>query len=300
MTAQSIEKARTLIEALPYIRAFSGQTVVIKYGGKAMLEDGLRDAFAQDVVLMKYVGINPVVVHGGGIQINAMMDRLGLKSRFINGVRVTNKATMEVVEMVLGGVINKEIVNLINGHGGRAVGLTGKDGALLKARKLSFDRNRSRGIGFNVFRKEKGVDLGYVGEVESVDPQVLKSLDQKRFIPVIAPIGVDQHGETYNINADMVAGALASALSAEKLILITDVKGILNRQKKLVPTLSKKEAIKLVRQGTIKEGMLPKVHSAIQSVERGVGKAHIIDGRVPHALLLEIFTDRGIGTEIIS
>jgi len=285
-----IEKAKILIEALPYIRAFSGKTVVIKYGGKAMTEEALKNAFAQDVVLMKYIGINPVVVHGGGPQINLMMKRLGLEPKFIKGVRVTDAQTMEIVEMVLGGMINKEIVALINQHGGRAVGLTGKDGRLIRAKKVREGDSPSKG--------DEPIDMGLVGEVEKVDPQVIRNLDQDRFIPVIAPIGADSEGRTYNINADWVAGAVASALKAEKLLLLTDVKGILDGQGRLLPTISKKDAARLIKQDVIKEGMLPKVKAALSAVEGGVTKAHIIDGRVAHALLLEIFTDKGIGTEI--
>jgi len=285
-----IEKAKILIEALPYIRAFSGKTVVIKYGGKAMTEEALKNAFAQDVVLMKYIGLNPVVVHGGGPQINLMMKRLGLEPKFVKGVRVTDSQTMEIVEMVLGGMINKEIVALINQHGGRAVGLTGKDGRLIRAKKVREGDGSSEG--------DEPIDMGLVGEVEEVDPQVIRNLDQDRFIPVIAPIGADSEGRTYNINADWVAGAVASSLKAEKLLLLTDVKGILDEQGKLLPTISKKDAARLIKQDIIKEGMLPKVKAALSAVEGGVTKAHIIDGREPHALLLEIFTDKGIGTEI--
>jgi len=285
-----IEKAKILIEALPYIRAFSGKTVVIKYGGKAMTEEALKNAFAQDVVLMKYIGLNPVVVHGGGPQINLMMKRLGLEPKFVKGVRVTDAQTMEIVEMVLGGMINKEIVALINQHGGRAVGLTGKDGRLIRAKKVRGGDGLSKG--------DEPIDMGLVGEVEKVDPQVIRNLDQDRFIPVIAPIGADSEGRTYNINADWVAGALASSLKAEKLLLLTDVKGILDEQGKLLPTISKKDAARLIKQDIIREGMLPKVKAALSAVEGGVTKAHIIDGRVAHALLLEIFTDKGIGTEI--
>lgn len=285
-----IEKARILIEALPYIRAFSGKTVVIKYGGKAMTEEALKNAFAQDVVLMKYIGLNPVVVHGGGPQINFMMKRLGLEPKFFKGVRVTDSQTMEIVEMVLGGVINKEIVSLINQHGGRAVGLTGKDGRLIRAKKVRGGGGPSKGDG--------RIDMGLVGEVEKVDPQVIRNLDQDRFIPIIAPIGADSEGRTYNINADWVAGGVASSLKAEKLLLLTDVQGILDQRGKLLPTISKKDASRLIKQDIIKEGMLPKVKAALSAVEGGVNKAHIIDGRVPHALLLEIFTDKGIGTEI--
>ena len=285
-----IEKAKILIEALPYIRAFSGKTVVIKYGGKAMTETALKDAFAQDVVLMKYIGLNPVVVHGGGPQINDMMKRLGLEPKFVKGVRVTDSATMEIVEMVLGGIINQEIVALINRHGGRAVGLTGKDGGLIRAKKMKEAEGASA--------DKEPIDMGLVGEVEAVDPHVIRNLEQDRFIPVIAPVGADPEGRTYNINADWVAGAVAASLKAEKLLLLTDVKGILDDQGKFLATLSKKEAARLIKQEVIKEGMLPKVRSALSAVEGGVTKAHIIDGRVPHALLLEIFTDRGVGTEI--
>ena len=285
-----IAKAKVLIEALPYLRAFSGKTVVIKYGGKAMTEKALKDAFAQDVVLMKYIGLNPVVVHGGGPQINVMMKRLGREPTFVKGVRVTDAATMEIVEMVLGGIINKEIVTLINRHGGRAVGLTGKDGGLIRARKMKGAEGSSGG--------DEPIDMGLVGEVEAVDPQLIRNLEQDRFIPVIAPIGADPEGRTYNINADWVAGAVAASLKAEKLLLLTDVKGILDEQGKLLPTLSRKDAARLIKQDVIKEGMLPKVRAALAAVEGGVTKAHVIDGRMPHALLLEIFTDKGIGTEI--
>jgi acetylglutamate kinase len=285
-----IEKAKVLIESLPYLRAFSGKTVVIKYGGKAMTEEGLKNDFAQDVVLMKYIGLNPVVVHGGGPQINVMMKRLGLEPKFIKGVRMTDAATMEIVEMVLGGIINKEIVTLINRHGGRAVGLTGKDGGLIRARKAKGAEGASE--------SDEPIDMGLVGEVEAVDPGVIRTLEQDRFIPVIAPIGADPEGRTYNINADWVAGAVAASLKAEKLLLLTDVKGILDEQGKFLSTLSKKDASRLIKQGVIKEGMLPKVKAALSAVEGGVSKAHIIDGRVSHALLLEIFTDKGIGTEI--
>lgn len=285
-----IEKAKVLIEALPYIRAFSGKTVVIKYGGKAMAETTLKETFAQDVVLMKYIGLNPVVIHGGGPQINVMMKRLGLEPKFVKGVRVTDSETMEIVEMVLGGIINNEIVALINRHGGRAVGLTGKDGGLIRARPLKEMETPSQG--------DPPIDMGLVGEVEAVDPGVIRNLDQDRFIPVIAPVGADSDGRTYNINADWVAGAVAASLKAEKLLFLTDVQGILDEQGKLLPTISKKDVTRLINQDVIKEGMLPKVKAALAAVEGGVAKAHIIDGRVPHALLLEIFTDQGVGTEI--
>lgn len=278
------DKAQILVEALPYIRAFFGKTIVIKYGGAAMTEKELKTQFAEDVVLMKYVGMNPVIVHGGGPQISEMMKRLGKEPKFIKGVRVTDAETMEIVEMVLGGAINKEIVSLINRHGGKGVGLTGKDGALIQAQPM----------------KSEGEEMGQVGEVKTIDPQILKTLEGGRFIPVISPVGADEEGRSYNINADLAAGEVASALSAEKLLILTDVPGILDDKGKLLPTLSRKEVQKLIKKGTISKGMLPKVEAALSAVEGGVQKAHIIDGRVPHALLLEIFTDQGVGTEIIA
>ncbi|NOY83723.1 MAG: acetylglutamate kinase [Nitrospirae bacterium] len=278
------KKADVLIEALPYIQAFHGKTIVIKYGGAAMTDAHLKRQFAEDVVLMKFVGMHPVIVHGGGPQISGMMKRLGLEPKFIEGVRVTDPETMSVVEMVLAGTVNKEIVTLINQMGGRGVGLTGKDGGLIKARRL----------------RGKEETMGQVGEVASVDAEILEILDEGRFIPVISPIGADENGKTYNINADLVAGSLASALSAEKLLVLTDVPGILGQDGKLIPTLAKKQVEQLILDGVIKGGMMPKIEAALASVEEGVRKAHIIDGRVPHALLLEIFTDQGVGTEIIS
>jgi acetylglutamate kinase len=282
-----IEKANLLIEALPYIRTFYGKTIVIKYGGAAMVDPELKDQFAQDIVLMKYVGMNPVIVHGGGPQINQMMEKLGMKPRFVDGVRFTDVATLDIVEMVLGGSINKEIVSLINRHGGKGVGLTGKDGQLITARK--YTRNKTG---------EDVVDLGLVGEVEKIDPTIIESLDKSRFIPVIAPIGVGSDGKTYNINADWVAGEIAAALKAEKLVILTDVKGILNSKGDLYSSLTRKEVKQLIKKGVITSGMLPKVESCLTSLDQSVSKAHIIDGRVPHALLLEIFTNEGIGTEI--
>lgn len=278
------KKADVLIEALPYIQAFHGKTIVIKYGGAAMTDAHLKRQFAEDVVLMKFVGMHPVIVHGGGPQISGMMKRLGLEPKFIEGVRVTDPETMSVVEMVLAGTVNKEIVTLINQMGGRGVGLTGKDGGLIKARRL----------------RGKEETMGQVGEVASVDAEILETLDEGRFIPVISPIGADENGKTYNINADLVAGSLAAALSAEKLLVLTDVPGILGDDGKLIPTLAKKQVEQLILDGVIKGGMMPKIEAALASVEEGVRKAHIIDGRVPHALLLEIFTDQGVGTEIIS
>jgi acetylglutamate kinase len=321
---KQIDKAEILVEALPYIRAFSGKTIVIKYGGKAMVEEELKEQFAQDVVLMKYVGINPVVVHGGGPQISQMMKRWGKEPVFVEGVRVTDAETMKIVEMVLGGVINKEIVALIHRQGGKAVGLTGKDGRLITAKPLKSagPHGEKRGAGLASPSAGRGghlpagrqvggatvpdgpshkrTDLGLVGEVESIDPQVLASLEEARFIPIIAPVGAGKDGKTYNINADWVAGAIAASLKAEKLLILTDVAGILNNQRKLIPTLSKKELSKLIKRGVINEGMLPKVQACLTALEGGVSKTHIIDGRTRHALLLEIFTDQGIGTEIVA
>lgn len=287
-----IKKADILIEVLPYIRTFFGKTIVIKYGGKAMVEDSLKETFAQDVVLMKYVGMNPIIVHGGGPQISNMMKRLGKEPKFVKGVRVTDQETMEIVEMVLGGTINKEIVTAINRHGGKAVGLTGKDGRLITARHLEVEDTKNKMI--------KSPDMGMVGDVDEVDPKLLSCLEENRFIPVIAPIGVDRRGKSYNINADLVAGSIASALKAEKLIFLTDVKGILGRNGRLISTLSKKEMSKLIKAEVISNGMLPKVKSCLAALEGGVKKTHIIDGRIPHAILLEVFTDKGIGTEIVA
>lgn len=287
-----IKKADILIEVLPYIRTFFGKTIVIKYGGKAMVEDSLKETFAQDIVLMKYVGMNPIIVHGGGPQISNMMKRLGKEPKFVKGVRVTDQETMEIVEMVLGGTINKEIVTAINRHGGKAVGLTGKDGRLITARHLEVEDTKNKMI--------KSPDMGMVGDVDEVDPKLLSCLEENRFIPVIAPIGVDRRGKSYNINADLVAGSIASALKAEKLIFLTDVKGILGQNGRLISTLSKKEMSKLIKAEVISDGMLPKVKSCLAALEGGVKKTHIIDGRIPHAILLEVFTDKGIGTEIVS
>ncbi len=289
--SKQTDKGKTLVEALPYIRAFHGKTLVIKYGGNAMVEEALKNHFAEDIVLMKYVGVDPVVVHGGGPQINQMMKRLSKKPAFVDGVRVTDAETMEIVEMVLGGLVNKEIVSLINRHGGKAVGLSGKDGGLITAKPLK----RVKGGA-----SPSDVDMGQVGQVASIDPCILENLKQDRFIPVISPIGLGKNGKTYNINADSVAGHMAASLKAEKFIILTDVAGILDKSKKLIPTLTRKEAEKLIRRGTIHGGMLPKLQSCLTALEGGISKAHIIDGRVRHALLLEIFTDQGIGTEIIA
>ncbi|MGH7268712.1 MAG: acetylglutamate kinase [Candidatus Rokuibacteriota bacterium] len=283
-----IEKAEILMEALPYIRAFWGKTLIIKYGGAAMESPHLTEGFARDVILLKYVGMHPVIVHGGGPQIDALMKRLGKKPERIGGMRVTDEETMEIVEMVLVGRINQEIVGLINLHGGRAVGLSGKDATLIRARKMTH-------------RTPSGedVDIGLVGEVEEVNPDPIRLLEQNGFIPVIAPIGVGAGGETYNINADLVAGEVAAALRAEKLIHLTDVQGIKGAAGGLLSTLTQVEARRLVAAGVIDGGMLPKVESALRALAGGTAKAHILDGRVPHAILLEVFTKEGIGTEIV-
>jgi acetylglutamate kinase len=287
-----INKAKVLVEALPYIRRFYDKTVVIKYGGNAMEADDLKRSFALDVVLLKYIGINPVVVHGGGPQIGELLTKIGKKSQFIEGMRVTDAETMEVVEMVLVGKVNKEIVTLINQQGGKAVGLSGKDGNLIIAEKMKLTRDRGKGESPEV------IDIGMVGEVKAINPGVIEALKRENFIPVIAPVGVGEEGETYNINADLVAGKIASALKAEKLILLTDVEGVKDEKKQLIPTLDAKKAKRLIAQKVISSGMIPKVHCCLDALEEGVTKTHIIDGRVEHAVLLEIFTDVGIGTQI--
>ena len=284
--------ARVLSEALPYIRRFRDKTVVIKYGGNAMVDDGLKQSFARDVVLMKTVGINPVVVHGGGPQIGNLLKRLGKESEFISGMRVTDAETMDVVEMVLGGLVNKEIVNLINRHGGSAVGLTGKDGDLIRARKLTVTQDDGSG------NPPEIIDIGHVGEVESIDVSVVDMLVQGNFIPVIAPIGVGDDGHSYNINADLVAGKVAEVLGAEKLILLTNTRGLLSREGELLTGLSTSVVDELIADGTIHGGMLPKIRCALEAVRSGVTSAHIIDGRVKHAVMVELFTDEGIGTLI--
>jgi len=286
-----IQKADTLLEALPYIQHFSGKTLVIKYGGHAMEDEGLKQCFAQDIVLLKFVGINPVVVHGGGPQIGEMLKKLGIASRFVRGMRVTDAPTMDVVEMVL-GKINQEVVALINRQGGKAVGLSGKDGELIIARKMLVTED---GDG----QPPTMHDIGLVGEVVGVHPQVINALTAANFIPVIAPVGVGEDGATYNINADLVAGKVAEALQAEKLILLTDVEGIKDKDKTLIPTLSSAQAERLIRDGTISEGMIPKVECCLAALRGGAQKTHIIDGRVRHATLLEIFTKEGIGTEVV-
>lgn len=287
-----IEKAKILIEAMPYIQTFRGKTFVIKYGGNAMIDEVLKQDFARDVVLLRYIGINPVIVHGGGPQIGTTMEQMGKKSTFVAGQRVTDEETMAIVEMVLGGKVNKEIVNLINQAGGKAVGLTGKDGGLIQARKLKLSK-KSEETG-----ETEIIDIGLVGEVIDIRPGVLAALELGGFIPIIAPVGVGEHGETYNINADLVAGAVAGALKAEKLILLTDQTGILDKDKNLIPTLNKKKVEALVNGSVIVGGMLPKTKACVDALDAGCVKVHIIDGRVPHALLLEIFTKEGIGTEI--
>mgnify|MGYP001815708289 CR=1 FL=1 len=284
--------ARVLIEALPYIRRFRGKTVVIKYGGNAMVDGALKQSFARDIVLMKLVGVNPVVVHGGGPQIGSLLQRLGKASEFVQGMRVTDSETMDVVEMVLGGLVNKEIVNLINRHGGSAVGLTGKDGDLIRARKLFLRRDAPE------LKAPEIVDIGHVGEVESIDASVVDMLVHGDFIPVIAPIGVGDDGHSYNINADLVAGKMAEVLKAEKLLLLTNTEGLLDADGVLIPELEVARVMDLIEEGVIAGGMLPKVRCAVEAVQTGVRSAHIIDGRVEHAVMLDLFTDEGIGTLI--
>jgi acetylglutamate kinase len=287
-----LAKARTLSEALPYMRRYSGRTFVIKYGGHAMGDDSLGELFARDVVLLKQVGINPVVVHGGGPQIGAMLNRLKINSSFVDGLRVTDKETVDIVEMVLSGSINKQIVSAINNQGGKAVGLSGKDANLISARKL---RRTQRDTDSNI---EKILDLGFVGEPYQVNPQILETFEKSDIIPVIAPIGVGRNGETYNINADTAAGAVAAALGATRLFLLTDVAGVLDKQKNLISDMSLEDARGYMTDGTISGGMIPKIETCISAVEQGVDAAVILDGRVPHALLLEIFTEGGAGTLI--
>jgi acetylglutamate kinase len=284
--------AHVLTEALPYIHRFVGKTMVIKYGGNAMVDERLKSSFARDVVLMKLVGMNPVVVHGGGPQIGQLLQRIGKESRFVDGMRVTDAETMDVVEMVLGGLVNKEIVDLIHRHGGRAVGLTGKDGRLIEARKLRFTRDNP------ALAVPEIIDIGHVGEVARVNTAVVDHLITGAFIPVIAPIGVDAEGQSYNINADLVAAAVAEVMRAEKLILLTNAPGLLDANGEVLTGLDAARVAELIAAGTIHGGMLPKIRSALQAVERGVGSVHIIDGRLEHAVLLEIFTDAGVGTLI--
>jgi len=285
------QKAKILAEALPYIRRFHGKTVVVKYGGNAMTDEQLKQSFARDVVLLKLVGINPVVVHGGGPQIDDLLRRLGKQGQFIQGMRVTDAETMDLVEMVLGGLVNKEIVNLVNQAGGRAIGLTGKDGSFIRARKLLVPDAAKQG---------EMLDIGQVGEVASIDPEIVAHIESRDFIPVVAPIGVGPQGESYNINSDLVAGKLAEVLKAEKLILLTNTPGVLDRSGNLLTGLTPKRIDELVAEGTLSGGMLPKIASALDAARSGVRSVHIIDGRVEHALLLEIFTDEGVGTLIRS
>ncbi len=286
--------SRVLSEAMPYIQRFRAKTIVIKYGGNAMVDEDLKSGFARDIVLMKLVGINPVVVHGGGPQIGQLLEKIGKESRFVEGMRVTDRETMDVVEMVLGGLVNKEIVNLINRHGGCAVGLSGKDGDLIRARKLTITRSAPE------FEVPEIIDLGHVGEVASIDASVVHLLISGDFIPVIAPIGVGEDGHSYNINADLVAGRVAEVLGAQKLILLTNTAGLLDKEGRLLSGLSVRDVDTLIQDGTIQGGMLPKIRCALEAVQSGVGAAHIIDGRVEHAVLVELFTDEGVGTLIRS
>jgi len=287
-----IEKADILLEALPYIQRFANKTIVIKYGGHAMEDEELKTNFVRDVVLLHYIGLNPVIVHGGGPQIDGMLDKIGKKSEFIEGMRVTDEETMDVVEMVLVGKINKDIVSRINSNGGHAIGLSGADGNLIRARKMWAFKKGQEG-------QEKGkIDLGKVGEVESIDPGVIRTFMANKWIPIIAPVGVGPGGEVYNINADLVAGKVASSLEAEKFILLTDVEGVLDGQKRLISTVDAKIDGRFIQEGTISGGMIPKVKCCLDALREGVKKTHIIDGRVKHAILLEIFTDEGIGTQI--
>ena len=282
--------AEVLIEALPYIKRFSGKTIVIKYGGNAMFDNQLKSSFARDVVLMKLVGMNPVLVHGGGPQIGELLEKLGKKTEFIDGMRVTDNETMDIVEMVLGGLVNKEIVNLINRHGGKAVGLSGKDGGLIRAKKMVFRQDNP------ILETSEIIDIGHVGEVDSIKKAVVDLLIKSDFIPVIAPIGVDEAGQSYNINADLVAGKMAEVLGAEKLIMLTNTSGLLDGDGNVLTGLSTEKVDSLIKKGVISGGMLPKIRSALNAVNEGVRSSHIIDGRVEHAVLLEILTDVGVGT----
>ena len=291
-TNTAADRAKILSEALPYIRQFRKKTIVVKYGGNAMVDEKLKQGFARDVVLMKLVGINPVIVHGGGPQINELLDKIGKESTFIKGMRVTDRETMDIVEMVLGGLVNKQIVSLINENGGKAVGLSGKDGGLIRARKLQVvDDDPS-------LQASEIIDYGDVGEVASIDPEIVSLLESKEFIPVIAPVGVGEDQCTYNINADIVAGTLARTLMAEKLILLTNTPGVLDEDGNVLTGLDAKQVDSLIEQGVLTGGMLPKIDCALDAVKSGVRSAHIIDGRVEHALLLEVFTDEGVGTLI--
>jgi acetylglutamate kinase len=287
-----INKAEVLMEALPYFRRFYGKTFVIKYGGHAMENEELKASFAQDIVLLKYVGINAVVVHGGGPQIDMTLEKMGITSRYVRGMRVTDQETLDIVEMVLVGKVNKEIVTLINQHGGMAVGLSGKDGGLILARKMNVTVS-------NNGESPEIIDIGMVGEIVGINPLIIDSLDENKFIPVIAPVGVGANGETYNINADLVAGEVAEALHAEKLILMTDIEGVKDKKGEFMSTLKVNQARKMIQEGIVAAGMIPKVECCIEALKGGVGKTHIIDGRVKHAVLLEIFTKEGVGTEVV-
>ena len=286
--------ADVLSEALPYLQRLNNKTIVIKFGGNAMIDDALKNSFARDIVLLKQVGVNPVVVHGGGPQIGKLLEKIGKKSKFIEGMRVTDSETMDVVEMVLGGLVNKSIVSLINHNGGQAVGLTGKDGSMIRAKKMEITRDSAE------LQAPEIIDLGHVGEVTTIDPSIVNTLDEGDFIPVIAPIGVGSDAASYNINADLVAGKMASVLGAEKLLLLTNTPGILDKQGNILTGLNGKKVNKLIADGTIAGGMLPKVSCALDAVHSGVKTAHIIDGRVEHAVLLELLTDEGVGTLIKS
>ena len=291
--ARATEVAQVLSEALPYIQKFAGRTIVVKYGGNAMTDEDLKASFARDIVLMQAVGMRPIVVHGGGPQIGDLLERLNIESKFIDGMRVTTEETMDVVEMVLGGLVNKEIVSLLNLAGGRAMGLTGKDGQFIRAKQLKIERKSPE------LEAPEIIDIGHVGQVESIDTRVLTMLTESDVIPVVAPIGVGADGESYNINADLVAGKLAEVLKAEKLMLLTNTAGVLNGQGQVVTGLVADEVSALIDDGTISGGMLPKVGCALSAVNAGVNSAHIVDGRVPHSVLLEIFTDQGVGTQIL-
>lgn len=296
--------ADVLIEALPYIQRFKGKTLVVKFGGNAMVDEALKNSFARDIVLMKLVGINPIIVHGGGPQIGQLLEKIGKTSKFIDGMRVTDSETMDVVEMVLGGLVNKEIVNLINRNGGKAIGLTGKDGDFIRAKKLFIEvRDKSEIKSAELdseLQAPEIIDLGHVGEVSSIDPSVVTMLENSDFIPVIAPIGVGEDGQSYNINADLVAGKVAEILKAEKLILLTNTAGILDKQGKLLTGLTLKDTEDLIADGTISGGMIPKTRCATDALKGGVNRVHIIDGRVNHAVLLELFTNEGVGTLLLS
>lgn len=291
--ARATEVAQVLSEALPYIQKFAGRTIVVKYGGNAMTDEDLKASFARDIVLMQAVGMRPIVVHGGGPQIGELLERLNIESKFIDGMRVTTEETMDVVEMVLGGLVNKEIVSLLNLAGGRAMGLTGKDGQFIRAKQLKIERKSPE------LEAPEIIDIGHVGQVESIDTRVLTMLTESDVIPVVAPIGVGEHGESYNINADLVAGKLAEVLKAEKLMLLTNTAGVLDKEGQVVTGLVADEVNALIDDGTISGGMLPKVGCALSAVNAGVNSAHIVDGRVPHSVLLEIFTDQGVGTQIL-